>query len=100
MVTVKVSDHTQLNDTNKLVGQITYEYWAPTHWSELCRITVHFSAYAKPEIRLHYGSGGWAKDATDLQVAEAMAEAFTLAAQRLQILEVVHWNLILDGDKA
>lgn len=90
MITVKVSDHTQLNDRNKLIGQLTYEYWAPTHWSDLCQITVRFSAYEKPEIRFHYGSGGWAKDATNMQVAEAMAEAFTLAAQRLQILEVMY----------
>ena len=100
MITVKVSDNTQLSDTNKLIGDIVYEYWAPTHWSDLCRVVVRFSAYAEPEIRLSYGAGGWAKDATDLEVAEAMAEAFTLAAQRLQKQEVVHGNLILDGEQA
>jgi hypothetical protein len=53
---------------------------------------VDFRGDDKPEARLSYSAGGWNKGFTHLQIAEAMTEAFTLAAQRLNVLEHCPWQ--------
>jgi hypothetical protein len=96
MVTEQVKDYTHLLEgkSNGVFGQIVYTYTSPTHWSDsLCTITVSFwGKYKDAEISFNYGAGGVHKQATNLEVAEALSEAFDLAAHRLRVLDECPWQ--------
>jgi len=86
MVTEKIKDWTKV-DAGKVHGEVYYIYEGPTHWSDngICSVSVQYG-YAKPQAKLYWGSGGTNKEFTSLDIALAMAEAFTLAARRLEVL--------------
>jgi hypothetical protein len=42
--------------------------------------------YHKPQAKLYWGSGGTNGGFTKVDIARAMAEAFALAARRLEVL--------------
>lgn len=96
MITETVKDHTYLmqGKGNGVYGQIVYTYTSPTHWSDaLCTITVSFWGNLKDaEVSFHYGAGGVHQHATDIEVADALTDAFALAAQRLRVLEECPWQ--------
>lgn len=96
MITEQVKDYTHLSQDHKGVfGQMVYTYTSPTHWSGdgLCQIRVSFWGDLKDaEVDFSYGSGGWNKGFTNLQIAEAMSEAFALATHRLAVLEKCPWQ--------
>lgn len=80
-ITVQEHDNTRINPkTGKLSGTVIYQFNAPTHWSSVCEVWVRHNPHSPTEVSLQYGSGGWSKDATDLDVADTMAEAFALAS--------------------
>jgi hypothetical protein len=96
MITETVKDHTYLLEGKGkgVFGQIVYTYTSPTHWSDaLCTITVSFwGNHQDAEISFNYGAGGVHKHATNIEVAEALSEAFDLAAHRLRVLEECPWQ--------
>ena len=96
MITEQVKDYTHLSKDHKGVfGQMVYTYTSPTHWGSdgLCEIRVSFWGDLKDaEVSFSYSSGGWNKGFTNLQIAEAMSEAFALATHRLAVLEKCPWQ--------
>jgi hypothetical protein len=97
MINEKVIDHTHMANGN-IVGAMFYEYHSPeTHWGTdgLCSIKANFRGGDRPpEVTLHYGAGGVRAEATSVQVAEAMSEAFARAQNRLEVLARLEamWN--------
>jgi len=99
MVTEQVKDYTHLSvDQNGkpfykgVFGRMVYTYTSPTHWGNdgLCEISVEFWGDLKDaEVSFSYSSGGWNKGFTNLQIAEAMSEAFALASERIKVLEAL-----------
>jgi len=87
MVTEQVRDNRYV-ENNKVRGSMVYTYKSPTHWGSdgLCEITVKYWDDNKPVASLNYGAGGWNSGFTHVEIADAMAEAFTLAKKRLQVL--------------
>ena len=87
MVTENIKDHTEVR-TGGVYGSIYYTYTSPTHWGSdgLCEITIDYWGDKKPEARFSYSAGGWNKGFNAVEIADAMAEAFTLAKKRLQVL--------------
>lgn len=63
-----------------------YSYTSPTHWSSLCEIYVRYTPKGKV-ISLHYGSGGVNKGFASHALAQALAQAFAAAAERIKKLE-------------
>ena len=97
MITEQVKDYTHLlqGKSNGVFGQMVYTYTSPTHWGcdGLCEIMVTFWGDLKDaEVGFSYSSGGWNKGFTNLQIAEAMSEAFDLAAHRLRVLDECPWQ--------
>ncbi len=80
-ITVQEYDNSRVYEKNgKLTGTVRYCFNAPTHWSTVCEVWVKYNPYSDTEVSLQYGSGGWSKDATDLDVADTLSEAFALAS--------------------
>ena len=73
-------DSTYTASNGKLGGMVRHTFTAPTHWSDICAVQVHYNPHAPTEVSLQYGSGGWNKDATDIDVADTLSEAFALAS--------------------
>jgi hypothetical protein len=74
--------------TRRLVGRVTYNYKAPTHWSSgVCSIAVDHDFDGDILVSLHWGSGGINKGFTDIEIANTMANAFTMASKRMQQIE-------------
>jgi hypothetical protein len=91
MITEKIIDNSRI-DKGGVYGQIRYEYHSPTHWASdgVCFIKFeHFGSRKPPSMTLHYGVGGVVKDTTPIQLAEAMSQAFTSAAERMKVLEAL-----------
>lgn len=89
----KTDDYTYI-DHGKVLGQITYQYHSDTHWatSGICRVGVDFDHTGKPRVSFSYGAGGTNAGHTPLELAKAMTEAFTLAAQRLEVLAALGYE--------
>ena len=87
MITEQVRDHRRV-ENNQVRGSVVYTYTSPTHWGSdgLCEIKVEYWDKNKPVATLSYGAGGCNTGFSHLEIAEAMAEAFTLAKIRLQVL--------------
>ena len=64
-----------------------YSYTSPTHWACICEVYVRYTPKGKV-ISLHWGSGGVNKGFASHEIARAMAEAFTAAAERIKKLEI------------
>lgn len=96
MITENVKDYTHLSKDHKGVfGQMVYTYTSPTHWGSdgLCQIRVSFWGELKDaEVDFTYSAGGWNAGFTNLQIAEAMKEAFALAEHRLAVLDKCPWQ--------
>ena len=74
--------------TRRLAGRVTYNYKAPTHWSSgICSVTVDHDFDGDISVSLHWGSGGTNKGFTDIEIANTMASAFTMASKRMQQIE-------------
>lgn len=86
MVTEKIQDWTKA-DAGVVRGTVSYTYESPTHWGSdgICSVTVEYG-YPSPRAKLNWSAGGVNKGFGRLDVARAMAEAFTLAASRLEVL--------------
>ena len=63
-----------------------YSYTSTTHWASICEIFVRYTPKGKV-ISLHWGSGGVNKGFASHEIAKAMADAFTAAAERIKKLE-------------
>ena len=61
-------------------------YTSPTHWSSLCEVYVRYTPKGKV-VSLHWGSGGVNKGFVSYEIAQALAQAFTAAAERIKKLE-------------
>jgi hypothetical protein len=98
MITEKIQDNTHVGNNGNIVGAMFYTYHSPqTHWSAdgLCAIKANFRGDNKPPIvTLSYGAGGCLAEATSIQIAEAMSEAFARAQSRLEVLSRLEamWN--------
>jgi len=86
MVTENIKDWTEV-DAGKVRGRVAYTYESPTHWTGdgVCQVIVEYG-YHKPEAKLYWGSGGTNGGFSKVDIARAMAEAFALAARRLEVL--------------
>ena len=67
-------------------GNDQYSYTSPTHWTSLCEVYVRYTPKGKV-VALHWGSGGVNKGFASREVALALAQAFTAAAERIKKLE-------------
>ena len=84
-VKVATNDH---RIEQRLVGRVTYNYKAPTHWSSgICSVAVDHDFDGDISVSLHWGSGGINKGFTDIEIANTMANAFTMASKRMQQIE-------------
>lgn len=74
------------------IGFVYYKYMSPTHWkgNEICKVSVEYTWFGETEVSLRWGSGGINNGFTDIEIADAMATAFTRAACRLRQLEDEH----------
>ena len=89
-ITVQEHDQTYTSKVNgKLSGTVRHVFSAPTHWSDICTVVVHHNPFTRPEVSLQYGSGGWNKDATDIDVADTLSHAFALASALMARLMTV-----------
>ena len=88
-ITVQEYDQTYTHKNGKLSGVVRHVFTAPTHWSDICTVTVRHNPYAPPEVDLQYGSGGWSKTATDIDVADTLSHAFALASALMARLMTV-----------
>ena len=74
--------------TRRLVGRVTYNYTAPTHWSSgICSVAVDHDFNGDISVSLHWGSGGINTGFTDIQIADTMARAFSMASTRMRQIE-------------
>ena len=88
MIIHSTVDHTEVADNGNRRGVVHHAFHSPTHWSPVCEVIESYSQYKKtPEVKLHYGSGGWNANQTHAEIALAMAQAFTQAAALLASLE-------------
>ena len=89
MITENIKDWTEVDagEAHIVRCRVAYTYESPTHWSGdgVCQVIVEYG-YAKPQAKLYWGSGGTSKGFSKVDIARAMAEAFTLAARRLEVL--------------
>lgn len=79
-ITVQQYDGTHTASNGKLGGMVRHVFTAPTHWSDICAVQVHYNPHAPTEVSLHYGAGGWNADTSDIDAADTMSEAFALAS--------------------
>ena len=97
MSTINVTEELQDNrrvvtvaDNNRqcLIGRVTFNYKAPTHWSSgICSVSVDHGFDGDISVSLHWGSGGINNGFTDIEIADTMAKAFTMASKRMQQIE-------------
>ena len=84
-VKVATNDH---RIEQRLVGRVTYNYKAPSHWSSsICSVSVDHDFNGNISVSLHWGSGGINNGFTDIEIAKTMAGAFTMASERMQQIE-------------
>ena len=91
-MTVKesVSDYTEIHANGKRNGTLQFTYHSPTHWGSdgICQIYVRYCPYrGTHEVSLNWSSGGTNKGFSNVQIANAMSDAFALATLRLGLLE-------------
>jgi hypothetical protein len=89
MIEEIVGSYIEKTDSGKLRGRMVYTYASPTHWSSdgICRIILDYGWGNSPEVYLQWGAGGVNKEATEYEIAVAMAEAFKMASVRIAQLE-------------
>jgi hypothetical protein len=92
-MTVKetVSDYTDVAN-GKRSGTLQFTYHSPTHWGSdgICQIYVRYGHYQQPlepVVSFNWSSGGTNKGFSNVQIANAMSDAFALATLRLGLLE-------------
>lgn len=88
-ITVQEHDQTYTASNGKLGGTVRHVFTSPTHWSDICTVQVRYNPHAPTEVSLQYGSGGWSKDATDIDVADTLSHAFALASALMARLMTV-----------
>jgi hypothetical protein len=72
----------------RLIGTVIYNYKAPTHWSSgICTVAVEHDFDGNISVSLRWGSGGINNGFTDIEIANTMANAFTMASKRMQQIE-------------
>jgi hypothetical protein len=90
---IKEEIYDDLRDTDGgITGRVVYMYTSPTHWSPegICKVTVRYGWYERPDVSMNWGSGGVNKGFTTREIANAMSEAFNMASKRLEQLEKTH----------
>jgi hypothetical protein len=85
---VRVAIASEQRIEERLVGRVTYNYKAPTHWSSgICSVSVDHDFRGRISVSLNWGSGGINNGFTDIEIANTMASAFTMASERMQQIE-------------
>ena len=85
-VRVAITDEHRIEE--RLMGRVVYNYKAPTHWSSgICSVSVDHDFDGDISVSLHWGSGGINNGFTDIEIANTMANAFTMASKRMQQIE-------------
>ena len=82
-ITLITTDTTHLDAQGRRSGQVRHAFHSPTHWATICEVIEYHNPHSPVEVSLQYGSGGTNKDATDTDVALALAQTFTQAATLL-----------------
>ena len=100
MIKEMINDGSRIDANGKLDGCVVYEFQSPTHWSSPCLVKVFYSSYKETEITLDYGCGGVNKGFTSVEIAEAMSEVFSRAADRMKKLQsqMIDGSLFKQGD--
>jgi hypothetical protein len=91
MIKEIITNNVQTLESGSTFGRICHAFVSPeTHWGDgtVCEVIVEIRNGKAVDIRLSYGAGGHNKGVTDLEVSLAIAEAFRLAAARLEQLYV------------
>jgi len=91
MIKEVITNNVQILESGSDFGAIRHAFVSPeTHWGDgtICEVIVEIYNGKARKIRLLYGAGGHNNGVTDLEVARAIAEAFRLAATRLEQLYV------------
>jgi hypothetical protein len=85
----EVIDDNRITMGENTIGTVTYVYKAPTHWS--CSIITIYERWGVNgvEVTMNYGSGGINSGFTEIEVAGVMAQAFTMARDRLIKIEEI-----------
>ena len=89
MIKEEIYDDLEDMDNGRVMGRVVYTYTSPTHWSPdgICRVTLHYGWYERPDVSMNWGCGGVNKGFTEREIANAMSEAFSMASKRLEKLE-------------
>lgn len=89
MITEEIMDDLRESDNGRVVGRVRYTYTSPTHWCHdgICQVTLNYGWMERPDISMHWGSGGVNKGYSEREIAIAMSEAFKMASERLEKLE-------------
>ena len=91
MIKEIITNNVQILESGSDFGTIRHAFVSPeTHWGDgtICEAIVEIYNGKARNIRLLYGAGGHNKGVTDAEVSRAIAEAFRLAAARLEQLYV------------
>ena len=91
---IEVTEVEEIRHEGKPHESRSYTYTSPTHWASdgACRIHCYDICGEKSAV-VRWGSGGTNGGFSQVEIAEAMSTAFTMAAKRLAKLEKKGWQI-------